>query len=190
MLIQIISMFIIFEISVIIGPVVIPSCVQSKHVFSVLNKYGWIVNNIRYTYACIVHSTRSFSPDLLTLFYTCGLQIVVLHVMVPQQYRFSLYFLAYYFAVLLFKVSAWLSNHAVRNIGFITFYRPKECCIFMMKEDSCKPSWMFYRPKECCIFMMKEESCKPSWTFYRPKECCIFMMKEDSCKPSWIIYRP
>jgi hypothetical protein len=36
---------------------------------------------------------EAFLPDLLTLLYTCGLGIVVLHVMAPLPYRFSLYFL-------------------------------------------------------------------------------------------------
>ncbi len=42
---------------------------------------------------------------------------------------------------MLLKVSAWLSNLAVCKIGLRTLYRPKECCIFMTKENSCKPSW-------------------------------------------------
>ncbi len=48
-----------------------------------LSKWRWIN---------VLHECDSMNVCILTLFYSRGLGIVVLHVMVPQPYRFSLGF--------------------------------------------------------------------------------------------------
>jgi hypothetical protein len=45
-----------------------------------------------FEYATDAIGLRVKNEAILTLFYTRGLEIVVLHVMVPQPYRFSPYF--------------------------------------------------------------------------------------------------